>query len=341
MIRGSFFSVLASVLAVLGVIVGLDTVSADQSRKHLVYSQNLHPVTPPAPTPTPPKKYIVPFDRNQKAVITNGPGEGYHTVKSSEAIDFSPRGWTQVRAAKGGTIYINNQYSTWGYLVVLQHGDGYYSYYPHLASQSYLSVGSTVAKGDVIGTVGNTGSYANGTHAHLEVRDQMSGGGPGTGDSTNHSIRRLRGIGWFPWYPNTALNSGFVTKSTSHPLGVCLSNNQITVGWLAPSEYLHTLNGQDQVDGFSYGFSTDSNYLPDKDKDIEENIYTLTSNPIPITPTPTKWFFHLRVKMISSNPNGGWASDEQVSHQGAFVLGANCPSAPTESDWEIIDGADE
>jgi murein DD-endopeptidase MepM/ murein hydrolase activator NlpD len=317
----SFLKFLAGAIVALGIVLSLHTAFAEQFDNQTSHTENFHPVTPPAPTPTPPKKYIVPFDRNQKAVITNGPGEDDHTGKSSEAIDFSPRGWTQARASKGGTVYINNFYSSsWGWLVVLQHGDGYYSYYAHLASQSSLGVGTLVAKGDVIGTVGHSGN-ATADHAHLELRDLMSNNNPGTGDSTNHSIRRLRGIGWFPWYPNAALNSGFVTKSTSHPLGVCLSNNQITVEWLAPSEYLHTLNGQDQVDGFSYGFSTDSNYLPDKDKDIEENTYTLTSNPIPITSTPTKWFFHLRVKMISSNPNGGWASDAQVSHQGAFVLG--------------------
>lgn len=131
--KTSFLEFLAGTIATLGIVLTLHTAFAEQFDNQTSHSENFHPVTPPVPTPTPPKKYIVPFDRNQKAVITNGPGEDDHTGKSSEAIDFSPRGWTQVRASKGGTVYINNFYSSsWGWLVVLQHGDGYYSYYAHL-----------------------------------------------------------------------------------------------------------------------------------------------------------------------------------------------------------------
>ena len=69
-----------------------------------------HPVTPGTPSPTPPSKYSLPFNRNENAVITNGPGEGptplCHCGKSNEAIDFSPKtyGWTQILAVKPGHV---------------------------------------------------------------------------------------------------------------------------------------------------------------------------------------------------------------------------------------------
>lgn len=324
-------------LCIILAVLGLNQVFAKASEDGTIKSDQLHPVGPGTPTPTPPRKYFLPFNRNQKSVITNGPGEGDHTNRSAEAIDFAPRptgSWTELRAAKGGTAYINDFYNnSWGNLLVIQHGDGFYTYYAHLANRSPIGVGTPVAKGQVIGTMGSTGN-STGLHLHFEARDSMSNNNPGTGDSTNHPPRPLRGHGWFPWCPHPDMNSGFTMKSTSHPLGVCLSNPQITMEWLAPNEFVHTINRVEQLDGYSYAFTQNPNDVPDLDKDVEENVYTLTSNPLPLGSTEAKWYFHLRAKMNDPNPYGGWASDAQVAHQGPYTLALGCPRAPSPSDWD-------
>ncbi|MBQ3075597.1 MAG: leucine-rich repeat protein [Clostridia bacterium] len=60
-------------------------------------------------------------------------------------------------AVAGGKVVRSGYYSDWGNLVVVDHGDGYLSYYAHLDSMS-VSVGDLVSQGDEIGKIGATGS---------------------------------------------------------------------------------------------------------------------------------------------------------------------------------------
>jgi murein DD-endopeptidase MepM/ murein hydrolase activator NlpD len=53
-------------------------------------------------------------------------------------------------------------------LIILDHANGYSSYYGHL-SQLYVAVGQQVGRGQVIGAVGSTGN-STGPHLHLEIR---------------------------------------------------------------------------------------------------------------------------------------------------------------------------
>jgi len=55
-----------------------------------------------------------------------------------------------------------------GLLVVIDHGNGYESYYGHL-SKLLVSAGQTVAQGETIALSGNTG-LSTGPHLHFEVR---------------------------------------------------------------------------------------------------------------------------------------------------------------------------
>jgi len=56
----------------------------------------------------------------------------------------------------------------WGNYVKMDDLNGYYLFFCHLANRS-VKVGQTVAKGQVIGTEGQTG-YSFGSHLHFEVR---------------------------------------------------------------------------------------------------------------------------------------------------------------------------
>ena len=56
----------------------------------------------------------------------------------------------------------------YGIYVLIDHGDGYSSLYAHM-SVRYVSTGDTVAKGQMIGRVGDTGN-SRGAHLHFEIR---------------------------------------------------------------------------------------------------------------------------------------------------------------------------
>ncbi len=58
--------------------------------------------------------------------------------------------------------------SGYGIYVLIDHGDGYSSLYAHM-SVRYVSVGDTVAKGQMIGRVGDTGNSRL-AHLHFEIR---------------------------------------------------------------------------------------------------------------------------------------------------------------------------
>jgi len=83
-------------------------------------------------------------------------------------IDIAVPEGTPVRAAASGTVTFAGWYEGFGVLVVIDHGNGYESYYAHL-SKLLVSAGQSVSAGDVIALSGNTG-LSTGPHLHFEVR---------------------------------------------------------------------------------------------------------------------------------------------------------------------------
>lgn len=74
-----------------------------------------------------------------------------------------------VRASDRGVVVTNSYNSINGYYVVIDHNNGYRTYYGHLNSPSPVSIGQTVSQGEVIGTIGMTG-LATGPHVHFEIQ---------------------------------------------------------------------------------------------------------------------------------------------------------------------------
>ncbi|WP_304965062.1 peptidoglycan DD-metalloendopeptidase family protein [uncultured Oscillibacter sp.] len=85
-----------------------------------------------------------------------------------KGIDIAvPRG-TPIYAADGGTVTYSGWMGGYGYLVQIDHGNGYVTRYGHNSSLT-VSVGQKVYKGQQIARAGSTGN-STGNHCHFEVR---------------------------------------------------------------------------------------------------------------------------------------------------------------------------
>ncbi len=86
-----------------------------------------------------------------------------------QAIDIaSPEGSTVVASDTGTITWAGWNVYGYGNLVVVNHGNGYETYYGHLSSINVLP-GQVVQQGSVLGASGNTGR-SSGPHLHFEIR---------------------------------------------------------------------------------------------------------------------------------------------------------------------------
>ena len=92
----------------------------------------------------------------------------YNTEVVNNGIDIrAPRG-TPVRAVETGEVVYADYNGGYGLMVILDHDGGDYSLYAHL-DRATVSIGERVAKEQVIGTVGESGSLV-GPKLHFEIR---------------------------------------------------------------------------------------------------------------------------------------------------------------------------
>ncbi len=84
------------------------------------------------------------------------------------ALDVAIGYGTPIYAANDGTVLTAAWHFSYGYYIVIDHGNGMSTLYAHCSSLK-VSAGQTVAKGQTIGGVGSTG-YSTGNHLHFEVR---------------------------------------------------------------------------------------------------------------------------------------------------------------------------
>jgi len=95
------------------------------------------------------------------------PVTGIYKLHTGVDIASSGINGSAIYAAKGGTVLKAGHNRGYGNYVLIDHGGGYATLYGH-ASTISVSVGQTVAKGDVIAAVGSTG-YSTGPHLHFEI----------------------------------------------------------------------------------------------------------------------------------------------------------------------------
>lgn len=85
-------------------------------------------------------------------------------------IDLFNNAGAPVSAAMGGVVTFagGNPCCSYGYYVVVDHGNGYQTLYAHLSSIG-VSSGEVVSQGQYLGAGGSTG-YSTGDHLHFEVQ---------------------------------------------------------------------------------------------------------------------------------------------------------------------------
>ncbi|MGX1225995.1 transglycosylase family protein [Streptomyces ambofaciens] len=99
--------------------------------------------------------------------------KGYHT-----GVDFPVPTGTSVKSVAAGRVVSAGWGGSYGYQVVVRHGDGRYSQYAHLSAISVKN-GQSVGVGQRLGRSGSTGNVT-GPHLHFEVRT-----GPGFGSDVD------------------------------------------------------------------------------------------------------------------------------------------------------------
>ncbi len=85
-------------------------------------------------------------------------------------VDIQDRynNWGYVYASDSGTVVVNNYTSINGYYYVIDHHNGFFTYYGHMRTPGWYAVGSEVEQGQAIGDIGMTGK-ATGPHVHFMI----------------------------------------------------------------------------------------------------------------------------------------------------------------------------
>jgi len=83
-------------------------------------------------------------------------------------VDIAAPEGTPVYATAEGTVKTAENLKGWGNLLVLEHAGGFSTFYAHMKAFE-VKAGDKVTRGQVVGSVGNTGQ-STGSHLHYEVR---------------------------------------------------------------------------------------------------------------------------------------------------------------------------
>lgn len=89
-------------------------------------------------------------------------GDGFH-----RGVDFAAPSGTPIFASLAGTVIRSEYHVSWGNYVAIEHANGLTTLYAH-NNQNLVTVGQTVAQGEIIASMGSTGN-STGPHLHFEV----------------------------------------------------------------------------------------------------------------------------------------------------------------------------
>ncbi len=102
------------------------------------------------------------------APLTGEITENYNDIEKHFAIDIAVEKDTPVKAAADGTVIFTGFTADTGYVIVIEHNQGFISVYKH-NSTIYKVQGDLVKSGEAIASAGSTGSFSTGSHLHFEL----------------------------------------------------------------------------------------------------------------------------------------------------------------------------
>jgi len=162
-----------------------------------------------------------PFDFNWLSYVTSlygyriNPFNG--TIERHWGLDIGLPEGTPILSGQDGTVIFAAYTGGYGFLVVIDDGEGLVSRYAH-CSVLYVNVGDVVSAGDVIARVGSTGQ-STGAHLHLEVIKNGRHLNPLIFTVTNHHLT----------LPSPTANSEYVTLTipltTNHYITIPIVTN--------------------------------------------------------------------------------------------------------------------
>lgn len=91
-------------------------------------------------------------------------GEGY---EFHNGIDIATHQGTPIKAVRDGIVFFTGWRDGFGNTVIIQHYDGYTTFYAH-CSRIFVTQGQWIKQGDVVAAVGSTGR-STGSHLHYTV----------------------------------------------------------------------------------------------------------------------------------------------------------------------------
>ena len=92
----------------------------------------------------------------------------YDDQEKHFAVDIAVDKDTPVKAVADGTVIFKGFTADTGYVIIIEHGQGFTSVYKHNAS-IFKEQGALVKTGEVIASAGSTGDFSSGTHLHFEL----------------------------------------------------------------------------------------------------------------------------------------------------------------------------
>jgi len=125
--------------------------------------------------------YKLPMAASEPWVLTQGPyGAFSHWGNSLHAFDIAPISGRCVVAMKAGIVHTfdrglkqDHAHRSFGNYITIDHGNGEYSHYAHLASGTFVVAdGQRVEQGQALATAGNSGytlGEGGGYHVHVHV----------------------------------------------------------------------------------------------------------------------------------------------------------------------------
>jgi len=111
---------------------------------------------------------IMPVNGKIKNLFGPYKNPNYNITNFRSGIDIKADHGEPIRSVFKGKVIYSNWFKGYGNMIIIDHGNSYYTVYAHM-EETFKSKGEEVDAGEVIATVGDTGSMT-GAKLYFEVR---------------------------------------------------------------------------------------------------------------------------------------------------------------------------